>query len=60
MRLLGVERVEQLNPQHVRLLYHYLYHGYRLTVQVNTRLLEQQIYDGPSGIEPLREFRAKL
>ncbi|KAE8150744.1 putative mitochondrial cytochrome b2 [Aspergillus avenaceus] len=44
MRLLGVETVNQLGPQHI-----------------NTRLLEQQIYDGPSGLESLRNiFRAKL
>ncbi|KAK1145440.1 hypothetical protein N8T08_004315 [Aspergillus melleus] len=44
MRLLGVERVQDLGPQYI-----------------NTRLVEQQIYDGPSGLEPLRsQFRAKL
>ncbi|KAL3477968.1 putative mitochondrial cytochrome b2 [Aspergillus californicus] len=44
MRLLGVERVEQLGPQHV-----------------NTRAVEQQIYDGPSGLDSLRSlFRARL
>ncbi|KAF9887650.1 hypothetical protein FE257_009743 [Aspergillus nanangensis] len=44
MRLLGVERVEDLGPQHI-----------------NTRLVEQQIYDGPSGLESIRSaFRAKL
>lgn len=44
MRLLGVERVEQLGLQHI-----------------NTRLAEQQIYDGPSGLESLQStFRAKL
>lgn len=44
MRLLGVERVEDLGPQHI-----------------NTRLVEQQIYDGPSGLEDLRRaFKAKL
>ncbi|ODM23646.1 hypothetical protein SI65_01235 [Aspergillus cristatus] len=44
MRLLGVERVEELGPQHI-----------------NTRLAEQQIYDGPSGLELVRgTFRAKL
>lgn len=32
-----------------------------LIVQVNTRLVEQQIYDGPSGLGPVRNaFRAKL
>ncbi|KAA8647485.1 hypothetical protein EYZ11_004405 [Aspergillus tanneri] len=44
MRLLGVERVEDLGSQHI-----------------NTRLVEQQIYDGPSGLESIRDgFRAKL
>ncbi|GLB09057.1 hypothetical protein AtubIFM57258_004968 [Aspergillus tubingensis] len=44
MRLLGVERVEDLGPQHI-----------------NTRLAEQQIYDGPSGLEGIRStYRAKL
>ncbi|KAI9924543.1 hypothetical protein ASPWEDRAFT_109673 [Aspergillus wentii DTO 134E9] len=44
MRLLGVEKVEDLGLQHI-----------------NTRLVEQQIYDGPSGLGPLRNiFRAKL
>ncbi|KKK12419.1 hypothetical protein P175DRAFT_0501518 [Aspergillus ochraceoroseus IBT 24754] len=44
MRLLGVERVDELGPQHI-----------------NTRMVEQQIYDGPSGLDSLRtSFRAKL
>ncbi|KAJ5443724.1 uncharacterized protein N7458_007596 [Penicillium daleae] len=44
MRLLGVETVDQLGPQHI-----------------NTRMVEQQIYDGPSALGPLRRaFRAKL
>ncbi|PYH89745.1 mitochondrial cytochrome b2 [Aspergillus ellipticus CBS 707.79] len=44
MRLLGVERVEDLGPQHI-----------------NTRLVEQQIYDGPSGLDSIRgTFRARL
>ncbi|OJJ44154.1 hypothetical protein ASPZODRAFT_135638 [Penicilliopsis zonata CBS 506.65] len=44
MRLLGVERVDQLGPQYV-----------------NARVVEQQIYDGPSGLEDLRKaFKAKL
>jgi L-lactate dehydrogenase (cytochrome) len=44
MRLLGVERVEDLGPQHI-----------------NTRVVEQQIYDGPSGLDAIRNvFRAKL
>lgn len=29
--------------------------------QINTRLAEQQIYDGPSGLEGIRStYRAKL
>lgn len=44
MRLLGVETVDKLGPQHI-----------------NTRLLEQQVYDGPSGLESIRHaFRARL
>ncbi|KAL2825463.1 FMN-dependent dehydrogenase-domain-containing protein [Aspergillus cavernicola] len=44
MRLLGVERVEQLGLQHI-----------------NTRAIEQQIYDGPSGLDSLRSlYRARL
>ncbi|KAJ5902822.1 hypothetical protein N7495_003350 [Penicillium taxi] len=44
MRLLGVERVEDLGPQHI-----------------NTRIVEQQIYDGPSGLASLRNiFRSRL
>ncbi|KAL4898391.1 FMN-dependent dehydrogenase-domain-containing protein [Aspergillus ambiguus] len=44
MRLLGVERVEQLGPQHI-----------------NTRLVEQQIYDGPAGLDSIRRaYRARL
>ncbi|KAF5863149.1 hypothetical protein ETB97_010608 [Aspergillus alliaceus] len=44
MRLLGVETVDKLGPQHI-----------------NTRLLEQQVYDGPSGLESIRDaFRARL
>ncbi|OJJ95693.1 hypothetical protein ASPACDRAFT_81785 [Aspergillus aculeatus ATCC 16872] len=44
MRLLGVERVEDLGPQHI-----------------NTRIVEQQIYNGPSGLDSVRNvFRAKL
>ncbi|KAL1967287.1 hypothetical protein VTN77DRAFT_3333 [Rasamsonia byssochlamydoides] len=40
MRLLGVEKVADLGPQHI-----------------NTRIVEQQIYDGPSGLD---RVRAKL
>ncbi|KAL4786727.1 FMN-dependent dehydrogenase-domain-containing protein [Aspergillus varians] len=44
MRLLGVERVDQLGPQFI-----------------NTRVVEQQIYDGPSGLDSLRSvYRARL
>ncbi|KAJ5216802.1 hypothetical protein N7468_009810 [Penicillium chermesinum] len=44
MRLLGVEKIEDLGPHNV-----------------NTRALEQQIYDGPSGLDSLRHiFQAKL
>ncbi|GAM84195.1 hypothetical protein ANO11243_021880 [Dothideomycetidae sp. 11243] len=44
MRLLGVERVDQLGPHHV-----------------NTRAVERDIYDGPSGLEQLAQGpKAKL
>ncbi|EAW08016.1 FMN-dependent alpha-hydroxy acid dehydrogenase [Aspergillus clavatus NRRL 1] len=44
MRLLGVQRVEELGPHHI-----------------NTRLVEQQIFDGPPGLDSIRSaFRAKL
>ncbi|KAL2002894.1 hypothetical protein VTN02DRAFT_5611 [Thermoascus thermophilus] len=44
MRLLGVEKVEDLGMQHI-----------------NTRIVEQQIFDGPSGLEDLRpSFKAKI
>ncbi|KAJ5167210.1 Hydroxyacid oxidase 2 [Penicillium canariense] len=44
MRLLGVQRLDQLGMQHI-----------------NTRLLEQQIYDGPSGLGAYRgRFPAKI
>ncbi|KAI2788413.1 hypothetical protein POX_e06429 [Penicillium oxalicum] len=44
MRLLGVETVDALGPQHI-----------------NTRIVEQQIYDGPSSLDSLRRvFRARL
>ena len=60
MRLLGVERVEQLGLRHVCLLPIFLWNiltGW----QINTRMTEQQIYDGPAALEPLRrEFRSRL
>lgn len=60
MRLLGVERVEQLGLRHVCLLSIFLWNiltGW----QINTRVTEQQIYDGPAALEPLRrEFRSRL
>ncbi|EPS25385.1 hypothetical protein PDE_00318 [Penicillium oxalicum 114-2] len=44
MRLLGVQRVEQLGLHHI-----------------NTRMLEQQVYDGPSGLGTCRaQFASKL
>ena len=63
MRLLGVETVEGLGPQYVS------HQALQITVpeilislsQINTRMTEQQIFDGPSGLESLRrDFRAKL
>ncbi|KAF7717175.1 Cytochrome b2, mitochondrial [Penicillium ucsense] len=44
MRLLGVQRVDQLGMHHI-----------------NTRVLEQQVYDGPSGLGQCRaQFPSKL
>lgn len=61
MRLLGVERVEQLGPQHVSHLLTCKNYASNSIFQVNTRLAEQQIYDGPAGLESLqRNFRPKL
>ncbi|CAG8160652.1 unnamed protein product [Penicillium salamii] len=60
MRLLGVERVDQLGLQHVCIL-HLLLVSLLTGLQINTRVTEQQIYDGPAALEPLRrEFRSKL
>jgi len=61
MRLLGVETVDKLGMQHVGTL-HPLFHDHTLTIsQINTRTVEHQIYDGPSGLDSLRDvFRAKL
>jgi hypothetical protein len=62
MRLLGVERVEQLGLRHVSFVICPLYkHQLTSLLQINTRMTEQQIYDGPAALEPLRrEFRARL
>lgn len=56
MRLLGVERIDQLGPQHVSLSFpslrlNNLFVNLMLTPpnQVNTRALEREIYDGPAG-----------
>lgn len=58
MRLLGVETVDSLGPHNVCSL---VPRRQLLTAQVNTRAVEQQIYDGPSGLRPVRNaFRAKL
>ncbi|KAJ5450483.1 Hydroxyacid oxidase 2 [Penicillium daleae] len=44
MRLLGVQRLDQLGMQHI-----------------NTRILEQQVYDGPSNLGPYRaQYSSKL
>lgn len=60
MRLLGVENVGGLGLQNV-CLPDRMAMTIILTPQINTRLVEQQIYDGPSGLEPIRSaFRAKL
>lgn len=61
MRLLGVERVEELGLLHVS--GEWTVGEYQLTIkQVNTRLAEYEIYDGPANIpRGIRaEARAKL
>ena len=64
MRLLGVENVDSLGPQHVSSLA-LLQTVSKLTLfsllKVNTRMAEAQIYDGPSGLDSLRQaFKARL
>lgn len=60
MRLLGAETVDALGPQHVWPWPPYILVNTNSS-QINTRMVEQQIYDGPTGLEPLRRvFRAKL
>lgn len=61
MRLLGVQRLDQLGMQYVSIyllmnLSTFLSQALELTcaVQINTRLLENQIFDGPSGLEACR------
>lgn len=61
MQLLGVQNVGGLGPQNVGLYEPNDHSDSILISQINTRLVEQQIYDGPSGLEPIRSaFRAKL
>lgn len=65
MRLLGVENVDNLGLQHVRALFLLIPDSaranYSSSHQINTRMAEQQIYDGPSNLESLRQaFKAKL
>lgn len=52
MRLLGAQRVEDLGPQYVRIIYSF-FSPVRTdsNEQINTRIVEQQIFDGPSGLD---------
>jgi hypothetical protein len=54
MRLLGVEKVEDLGLQHVSEVGTARIRQYLTLYQINTRVVEQQIYDGPSGLDRLR------
>lgn len=67
MRLLGVEKVEELSMRHVSAFYLYLLaHGsVHITdlsaAQINTRAVEQQIYDGTAGLDDLHAtMKSKL
>ena len=55
MRLLGANKVADLNMQHVSLFgKHFFWLKRRKLMaffKVNARALEQQIYDGPAGFE---------
>ncbi|KAI9759127.1 MAG: hypothetical protein M4579_002574 [Chaenotheca gracillima] len=59
MRLLGAQTVNDLGPKHVRnpnpmtLDLGSKPSGADSSTQVNTRVVEQQIYDGPAGLEKL-------
>lgn len=59
MQLLGVEKVSDLGPEYVS----HPFHSCRMkmvtdTLQINSRIVEQQIYDGPSGLA--KALRARL
>lgn len=70
MRLLGVKNVDELGKQHVRLHMCPSFFSLKsstaseltnMFVQINTRLVETEIYDGPSGLEGCRtNCRPKL
>jgi len=59
MRFLGVGRVSELGPNHVSFsqtnvkCHASLDCSAYLFSQINSRALEQQIYDGPAGLEKL-------
>jgi hypothetical protein len=49
MRLLGVEKVNELSPQHVS-CQTLLLVSLANSLQINTRLVENEIYDGSANI----------
>ena len=54
MRLLGVEKISQLGSKHVRILYPFYHFYYGLTsMQVNSRAVERDIYDGSAELDKL-------
>lgn len=53
MRLLGVEKVSELGPRHVSLPSAFLQLLCLTNVQINSRAVERDIYDGDAGLQKL-------
>ena len=51
MRLLGVEKIEDLGPKHVSDDLTMLLPCILIYFQINSRMVERDIYDGPAGFE---------
>lgn len=59
MQLLGVEKISDLGPEYVSFSVHTtLLEQGADNLQINSRIVEQQIYDGPSGLA--KALRARL
>jgi hypothetical protein len=60
MQLLGVEKVSDLGPEYVSFSIHITSRMSMVAdnLQINSRIVEQQIYDGPSGLA--KALRARL